>query len=228
MAHLLHIDSSARGDQSVTRRLTTRAAERCRATHPGGTVTYRDFAVDPIPHFANATVTARMVQADQHTPAQHKSFARNVALVDEITNADTVLLGLPSSTTLVPDRRGPGRCGAFVISAAAPLTAVGGVAPPRLALTGLTGVSHAYLAVAVVVALFSVDDVATARHITNAAAPYASIARGMSRPAGVEASCVGLSAYTLFECASYCGFGAIARLACNSFRRFSDVATTAR
>lgn len=134
----------------------------------------------------------------------------------------------PSSTTLVPDRRGLAAVVLFVISAAAPLTAVGGVAPPRLALTGLTGVSHAYLAVAVVVALFSVDDVATARHITNAAAPYASIARGMSRPAGVGASCVGLSAYTLFECASYRGFGAIARLACNSFRRFSDVATTVR
>jgi FMN-dependent NADH-azoreductase len=95
MAHLLHIDSSVRGDQSVSRRLTARAAERWRATHPGGTVTYHDFAVDPIPHFDNATVTARMVQADQRTPAQHKSFACNVALVDEIKNADTVLLGLP-------------------------------------------------------------------------------------------------------------------------------------
>ena len=95
MAHLLHIDSSVRGDQSVSRRLTARAAERWRATHPGGTVTYRDLAVDPIPHLDGATGTARMVPADQRTPAQDTSFALSVALVDEIKNADTVLLGLP-------------------------------------------------------------------------------------------------------------------------------------
>jgi FMN-dependent NADH-azoreductase len=95
MAHLLHIDSSVQGDQSVSRRLTARAAERWRATHPGGTVTYRDFAADPIPHLDAATGTARLVQPDQRTPAQEESFARSVALVDEIKNADTVLLGLP-------------------------------------------------------------------------------------------------------------------------------------
>ena len=95
MAHLIHIDSSVQGDRSVSRRLTARAAERWRATHPGGTVTYRDLAVNPIPHLDAATGTARLVPADQRTPAQEASFAFSVALVDEIKNADTVLLGLP-------------------------------------------------------------------------------------------------------------------------------------
>ena len=95
MAHLLHIDSSVRGDLSVSRRLTAHTAARWRVTHSGGTVTYRDFAVDPIPHLDAATGTARLVQPDQRTPAQDESFARSVALVDEIKNADTVLLGLP-------------------------------------------------------------------------------------------------------------------------------------
>jgi FMN-dependent NADH-azoreductase len=95
VAHLLHIDSSVRGDLSVSRRLTAHAAERWRVTHSGGTVTYRDFAVDPIPHLDAATGTARLVQPDQRTPAQDESFARSVALVDEIKNADTVLLALP-------------------------------------------------------------------------------------------------------------------------------------
>jgi FMN-dependent NADH-azoreductase len=95
MAHLLHIDSSVQGDLSVSRRLSARAAQRWRAMHPGGTVTYRDFAVDPIPHLDAATGTARLVPVDQHTPAQDGSFALSVALVDEIKKADTVLLGLP-------------------------------------------------------------------------------------------------------------------------------------
>ncbi|HKH51340.1 MAG TPA: NAD(P)H-dependent oxidoreductase [Mycobacterium sp.] len=95
MAHLLHIDSSVQGDASVSRRMTARAAERWRATHPGGSVTYRDLAVEPIPHLVAATGTARMMPADQRTPAQKGSFALSVALIEEIKNADTVLLGLP-------------------------------------------------------------------------------------------------------------------------------------
>jgi FMN-dependent NADH-azoreductase len=78
MAHLLHIDSSVRGDQSVGRQLTARAAERWRAAHPDGTVTYRDLATDPIPHFTPETGAA--LSAD---------------LIAEIQRADTILLGLP-------------------------------------------------------------------------------------------------------------------------------------
>jgi FMN-dependent NADH-azoreductase len=51
--------------------------------------------VNPIPHLDVETGTARLVPADQRTPAQEASFALSVALVDEIKNADTVLLGLP-------------------------------------------------------------------------------------------------------------------------------------
>jgi FMN-dependent NADH-azoreductase len=95
MAHLLHIDSSVQGDRSVSRRLTARAADRWRATHPGGTVTYRDLAVNPVPHLDAVTGAARLLPAAQRTPAQEASFALSVDLVDEIKNADTVLLGLP-------------------------------------------------------------------------------------------------------------------------------------
>jgi FMN-dependent NADH-azoreductase len=95
MAHLLHIDSSVQGDQSVSRRLTARAAERWRAAHPDGAITYRDLATDPIPHLDAATGLARMIPADQHTPAQEASFVLSVELIEEINRADTILLGLP-------------------------------------------------------------------------------------------------------------------------------------
>ena len=39
MPHLLHIDSSIRGDASVSRKLSARAAAAWRAAHPGGTYT---------------------------------------------------------------------------------------------------------------------------------------------------------------------------------------------
>jgi len=78
MAYLLHIDSSIQGEESVSRRLTARAAAQWRATHPGGTITYRDLARDPLPHLVG--------------PA---GGALSVTLVDEIKQADTILLGLP-------------------------------------------------------------------------------------------------------------------------------------
>jgi FMN-dependent NADH-azoreductase len=93
MSHLLHIDSSVRGEDSVSRRLTARAADRWRAAHPDGTVTYRDLGTDPIPHLDAATGLARMVPA--RTAAQDASFALSSELIDEIKQATTVLLGLP-------------------------------------------------------------------------------------------------------------------------------------
>src|ERR1700754_142890 len=95
MSHLLHIDSSIQGDASVSRRLTARAAGAWLTAHPGGTVTYRDLAADPVPHVDAQTGLARLVPPDQHTPAQAESYARSVELIDEIKQADTILLGLP-------------------------------------------------------------------------------------------------------------------------------------
>jgi FMN-dependent NADH-azoreductase len=95
MAHLLHIDSSIRGDRSISRKLSARAADGWRAAHPGGTVTYRDLGGDPLPHLTAASGLARMVPPEDHTPAQAQSWALTLELVNEVKEADTVLLGLP-------------------------------------------------------------------------------------------------------------------------------------
>ncbi|MFI6080292.1 FMN-dependent NADH-azoreductase [Streptomyces sp. NPDC051217] len=95
MPHLLHIDSSIQGDRSISRALSARAADAWRAAHPGGTVTYRDLGSDPQPHLTAATLPARRLPPEQHTPAQAASWALTMELVNEVKEADTVLLGLP-------------------------------------------------------------------------------------------------------------------------------------
>src|SRR5262245_33872295 len=95
MAHLLHIDSSVRLGDSVSRALTARAADVWRAAHPGGTVTYRDLGADPIPHLDSKGGLARLIPPDQHTRAQAVSWRLSQQLVAEIEQADTILLGLP-------------------------------------------------------------------------------------------------------------------------------------
>jgi FMN-dependent NADH-azoreductase len=95
MSHLLHIDTSIQGANSVSRRLTARAAQRWRQLHPHGDVTYRDFAVEPIPHLDAESGLAAMIPPQDHTAAQAATYARSSALIDEIKQADTVILGLP-------------------------------------------------------------------------------------------------------------------------------------
>ena len=95
MAHLLHIDTSIQGDQSVSRRLSARAAQRWRDVHPGGTVTYRDLGASPIPHLDSVTGSARMLAEPDLTEAQRESVRLGDELIGEIKDADTILLGLP-------------------------------------------------------------------------------------------------------------------------------------
>jgi FMN-dependent NADH-azoreductase len=95
MAHLLHVDSSIQGERSISRALSARAAARWRDANPDGTVTYRDLAADPPPHLGPAGAQARFVPADQHNEEQAAAWAVSVELIGEVTDADTVLLGLP-------------------------------------------------------------------------------------------------------------------------------------
>jgi FMN-dependent NADH-azoreductase len=95
MVHLLHRDSSIQGDRSISRKLSARAADAWRAAHPGGTATYRDLGSDPQPHLTEETLLARRLPPEQHTPVQAASWALTVQLVNEVKEADTVLLGLP-------------------------------------------------------------------------------------------------------------------------------------
>src|SRR5207247_298991 len=95
----------------------------------------------------------------------------------------------------------------FVLAGVAPLTVAAGVIPSAYATTGLTGIPAAFLVIALILALFAVGYVAMTRHITNAGAFYAFIARGLGRPAGVAAALVALLAYTFLQVGLYGAFG---------------------
>src|SRR5947207_16005818 len=95
MAHFLHIDSSIRVEGSVTRALSARAAGVWHAAHPGATVTYRDLGASPVPHLDTQGGLARNISPEQHTPAMAASWKLSEQLIDEIKQADTIVLGLP-------------------------------------------------------------------------------------------------------------------------------------
>jgi amino acid transporter len=111
------------------------------------------------------------------------------------------------SRALARDRLGIPAVLAFILAGVAPLTVAAGVIPSAYATTGLTGIPAAFLAVAVVLALFATGYMAMARRITNAGAFYAFIARGLGRVPGTAAALVALAAYSLLQVALYGAFG---------------------
>jgi amino acid transporter len=95
----------------------------------------------------------------------------------------------------------------FDMSAAAPLTVVAGVVTTGFAVTGVTGSPLAFVVVAVVLAMFAQGFVAMGRHVANAGAFNAYIARGLGRVWGVGASLVALVAYNALVFGLYGAIG---------------------
>jgi FMN-dependent NADH-azoreductase len=93
MAHLLHIDTSLRSEGSVSREVSGAFAEAWRSTRPDGGYTYRDLAVDPLPHVDPVALATR--EADGDRPLEQR-------LIAEVKAADTVLLGVPMYNFSVP------------------------------------------------------------------------------------------------------------------------------
>src|SRR5262245_17635403 len=104
----------------------------------------------------------------------------------------------PACPTLRTNALGTGDIVFFVVSAAAPLMIMAGVAPFAL-LTGGLGVPAAYLFAGAVLAVFAVGFTAMSRYVANAGAFYAYVTKGLGRPAGVAAGLLALVSYNALE-----------------------------
>ena len=98
---LLRIDSSARRN-SVSRQLTGRFVEAWQHEHPEGTVIERDLAATALPH-----ITDEWVQAVHSNPATLTANQKQVlqvsdTLVDELVQADTIVIGAPMYNFAIP------------------------------------------------------------------------------------------------------------------------------
>ncbi|GAA2618672.1 APC family permease [Dactylosporangium fulvum] len=111
--------------------------------------------------------------------------------------------------TLARNRLGVPAVVFFVLAAAAPLTVVAGGATTGWAVTGVIGIPVAYLAVAAVLAVFSVGYTAMSRRIVNSGAFYSYIAQGLGRVPGVGAAFVAQLAYNTMQIGLYGGFGVV-------------------
>ncbi|KPD13246.1 FMN-dependent NADH-azoreductase [Phaeobacter sp. 11ANDIMAR09] len=94
---VLHIDSSARSENSVTRSLSAEITARLSPEH----VIRRDLAA-PLPLLDEAWVGANFTPADQRSDAQKALLAQSDALIAELKQADTIVIGTPIYNFSVP------------------------------------------------------------------------------------------------------------------------------
>ncbi|WP_046726510.1 FMN-dependent NADH-azoreductase [Streptomyces humi] len=103
MATLLHIDSSLLpGEMSASRTVTDAFRKAWQEQHPDGTVIYRDLAAEPVPHITAASHLAGFADPATHTPEQAEAFAARVRLIEELEQADAVLIGAPMYNFTIP------------------------------------------------------------------------------------------------------------------------------
>ncbi|MEU3522653.1 NAD(P)H-dependent oxidoreductase [Streptomyces sp. NPDC038707] len=103
MATLLHIDSSVFPAEASASRVVTEAFRKhWEEEHPDGTVVYRDLAARPVPHITADTHLAGFTDPAAHSPEQAAAFAERVKLIEELEQADAVLIGAPMYNFAIP------------------------------------------------------------------------------------------------------------------------------
>ncbi len=90
--NLLHLDSSALGEFSVSRQLSALVVEEWRRRQPGIQVTYRDLAANPIPHWAPVVDASR------------EPSGLGQAVFDEFMDADVIVIGAPMYNFGIPSQ----------------------------------------------------------------------------------------------------------------------------
>jgi amino acid transporter len=97
----------------------------------------------------------------------------------------------------------------FVVAAAAPLVGMTGVVPGAIVLGDGAGVPGAFLAVGIILLLFSVGYSAMSGRVTNTGAFFAFVGRGLGLAPGVGSAFVSLLAYLAIQMAGFGFLGSV-------------------
>jgi FMN-dependent NADH-azoreductase len=94
MTKVLVLDSAATGEASVSRRLTTELVEQLAARDGDIEIVRRDIGADPVPHLTAETVGA-IRSGEAESEAGRAALALSDALIDELRQADLIVIGAP-------------------------------------------------------------------------------------------------------------------------------------
>jgi len=102
MTKVLVLKSSILGGNSASNTLIDQFLDTLQAEGASLATTVRDFAVDPIPQWDQDRLAALMTPADQRDSAQQAAVALADQLIDEVQQADLLVIGAPMYNFTVP------------------------------------------------------------------------------------------------------------------------------
>ena len=102
MKTLLQIQTSMFSSGGESSRLATQFVAAWRKANPAGRVVVRDIGQNPVPHLTAERFQSFLAQADARTAEQHAVAGYSDTLIDELRQADVIVLGLPMYNFGVP------------------------------------------------------------------------------------------------------------------------------
>ncbi len=102
MTRLLVVETSPRGDYSISRNMTRRFVAGWKATHPDGHVAERDLMETNLPFVTAPWLQAYFTPPQQHSPEMKEALRLSDELVGELLAADHVVIATPVYNYNVP------------------------------------------------------------------------------------------------------------------------------
>ena len=102
MNRLLVVETSPRGDHSISRHLTRRFVANWQDAHPEGEVVIRDLMETDLPFVTAPWLQAYFTPSDQHTPQMKEAISLSDELVAELIAADHIVIATPVYNYNVP------------------------------------------------------------------------------------------------------------------------------
>ncbi len=99
---LLQLNTSLYAGAGQSTRLADEFVARWRGHNPGASVAVRDFALDPVPHLTAERFQAFITKPGERNPEQQAVVAYSDSLIDELKQADVIVIGLPMYNFDVP------------------------------------------------------------------------------------------------------------------------------
>jgi FMN-dependent NADH-azoreductase len=101
---ILHIDSSALGENSVSRHLSAQIVAQLKSIKPDAAVTARDVAASPLDHLSGEILAAGFIDAAQWNDYQKAQKATGEEVIGEFLAADVIVVGAPMYNLSIPSQ----------------------------------------------------------------------------------------------------------------------------
>lgn len=102
MTKLLVVETSPRGNHSISRIMTRRFVANWRDAHPGGEVVDRDLMETDLPFVTAPWLQAYFTPSEQHSPDMKQALQLSDMLVGEVLAADHIVIATPVYNYNVP------------------------------------------------------------------------------------------------------------------------------